>query len=86
MCDHRERALLALNVRTNHVHGVVTAMCKPEPVLGALKACATRALHRAGLIGLKTKPWAAQPLRKLMRLKQRSVSALRVVRSVHPLA
>jgi len=58
VCDYREYALLALNVRTNHVHGVITAMCKPETVLDALKAYATRALRGAGLIGLKTKPWA----------------------------
>lgn len=58
VCDHREYVLLALNVRTNHVHGVITSMCKPETVLDALKAYATRALRQAGLIGLKTKPWA----------------------------
>jgi REP element-mobilizing transposase RayT len=58
VCDYREYMLLALNVRTNHVHAVVMAMCKPETVLDALKAYATRALRRAGLIGLKTKPWA----------------------------
>jgi REP element-mobilizing transposase RayT len=58
VCDYREYVLLALNVRTNHVHCVVSAMCKPEPVLDTFKAYATRALHGAGLIGLKTKPWA----------------------------
>jgi len=58
VCDYREYVLRAFNARTNHVHCVVSAMCKPEPVLDALKAYATRALHRAGLIGLKTRPWA----------------------------
>ena len=33
VCDCRKYMLRALNVRTNHVHCVVTAMCKPEPVL-----------------------------------------------------
>ena len=58
VCEHRKYVLRALNARTNHVHCVVSAMCKPEPVLDALKAYATRALRRAGLIGLKTRPWA----------------------------
>jgi REP element-mobilizing transposase RayT len=58
VCDHREYVLLAVNVRTNHVHAVVTAMCKPEPVLDAFKAFATRALRQAGLISVETKPWA----------------------------
>jgi REP element-mobilizing transposase RayT len=58
VCDHRKYVLRALNVRTNHVHCVLSAMCKPEPVLGAFKAYATRALRRAGLIGLNAKPWS----------------------------
>jgi hypothetical protein len=32
------------------VHVVVSAMQKPEPVLGAFKSYSTRALRRAGLI------------------------------------
>jgi REP element-mobilizing transposase RayT len=65
VCDYRNYVLRALNVRTNHVHCVVTvarpsasAFCKPEPVLDAFKAYATRALRQAGLIGLNTKPWS----------------------------
>ena len=58
VCDYRKYVLRALNARTNHVHCVVTAMCKPEPVLDAFKGYATRALRRAGLIGLEMKPWA----------------------------
>ena len=58
VCHYRRYFLRALNVRTNHVHSVVTAMCKPEPVLNALKSYSTRALRRAGLIGINQKPWA----------------------------
>ena len=47
-----------LNAQANHVHCVVRARCAPEPVLDGFKAYATRALRRAGLIGLKLKPWA----------------------------
>jgi REP element-mobilizing transposase RayT len=58
VCDYRSYILRALSARTNHVHCVVSAMCKPEPILDALKAYATRALRRAGLISLGTKPWS----------------------------
>ena len=57
VCEHRKYTLQAINVRTNHVHAVVTAMCKPEPVLEAFKSYATRGLRRAGLIPAKQKPW-----------------------------
>ena len=58
VCHFRRYLLRALNVRTNHAHSVVTAMCKPEPMLNAFKSNSTRALRRAGLIGPSQKPWA----------------------------
>jgi REP element-mobilizing transposase RayT len=58
VCSYRRYMLRALNVRSNHVHSVVTAMCKPEHVLNAFKSYATRALRSAGLIGVSQKPWA----------------------------
>jgi hypothetical protein len=33
VCAHRGYQLAAVNVRTNHVHTVVAAACKPEPVM-----------------------------------------------------
>ena len=57
VCDHRRFILRAINVRTNHVHTVVTAMCLPEPVLDAFKSYSTRALRRSGLISPEVKPW-----------------------------
>ncbi len=57
VCEHRLYPLHAINVRTNHVHTVVTAMRKPEPVLEAFKSYSTRALRRAGLIAAELKPW-----------------------------
>ena len=57
VCGHRKYALFALNARTNHVHSVISAACKPEPILDALKAYATRKLRRRGLISASTKPW-----------------------------
>ena len=57
VCDHRRYALRAVNVRTNHVHTIVSAMRPPEAVLDAFKSYSTRALRRAGLISAGTKPW-----------------------------
>ena len=65
VCTHRQYVVHALNVRTNHVHCVVavarppgSAPCKPEPMLDAFKAYATRALRQAGSIGSNTKLWS----------------------------
>ncbi len=57
VCRYRRYALLALNARTNHVHAVISAACKPEPILDALKAYATRKLRQTRLISASTKPW-----------------------------
>src|SRR6266496_478022 len=48
-CRIRKWSLLAFNIRTNHVHTVVTANRKPELVLNAFKANATRQLREDGL-------------------------------------
>ncbi len=58
VCGHRNYGLVALNVRTNHVHSVVTAPCKPEHVMDTFKAYATRRLREAGLLDREIKPWA----------------------------
>jgi REP element-mobilizing transposase RayT len=58
VCNYRKYILRAINVRTNHVHTVVTAMRKPEPVLIAFQAYSTRALRREGLSSPGVKPWA----------------------------
>ena len=58
VCDCRKYLLRAINVRTNHVHSVISAMCKPELVLTALKAYATRAMREAGMLSTNVKPWS----------------------------
>jgi len=57
-CGIRKWLLLALNVRTNHVHTVVSANRKPELVLIAFKANATRQLRKDGLWSHGFSPWA----------------------------
>src|SRR5882672_2254255 len=58
-CDARKWHLQAINVRTNHVHTVVSAGAKkPEIVLNAFKANATRQLRQDGLWTHSFSPWA----------------------------
>ena len=58
-CSIRKWSLYALNVRSNHVHVVVAASNKkPELVLGAFKANATRQLRENGLWSYPFTPWA----------------------------
>jgi REP element-mobilizing transposase RayT len=57
-CDCRNWWLRAINVRTNHVHTVVTADRKPELVLNAFKANATRQLRQDSLWPNPFSPWA----------------------------
>ena len=58
VCLYRKYLLNAINVRSNHVHTVVSAMSKPEPILNSFKSYATRALRDACLLGSNLKPWA----------------------------
>ena len=50
--------LWAINVRTNHVHVVVSADGTPEKVMNSFKARATTVMRTRGLIGAETRVWA----------------------------
>ncbi len=56
-CSVRKWTLWTLNVRSNHVHAVVTAFCHSNQVMNAFKANATRKLREAGLCRVNEKPW-----------------------------
>ena len=45
-CDVRKWLLRALNVRTNHIHAVLSTDVRPELAVNALKANATRQLRQ----------------------------------------
>jgi REP element-mobilizing transposase RayT len=58
-CKIRNWTLLAINVRTNHVHVVVViGPKKPGIALNALKANATREMRADGCWTLDVTPWA----------------------------
>jgi len=57
-CAHRKWHLHACNVRTNHVHAVVSiGTKKPELALNAFKANATRQMREDGCWRLAHSPW-----------------------------
>jgi REP element-mobilizing transposase RayT len=59
VCEHRRWLLRAINVRTNHVHVVVSiGETKPGHALNALKAYATRRMRQDGNWKEEHSPWA----------------------------
>jgi REP element-mobilizing transposase RayT len=50
--------LLAVNVRTNHVHVVLSGCGAPEQMMTAFKACSTRVLRNEHAVGASSRIWA----------------------------
>ena len=73
LCKRRGYSLLAVNVRTNHVHAVVSAQTKPERIADALKAVATKMLREQSLVSSGTKIWSRGRSRRYL-WKPRHVS------------
>lgn len=57
-CEERDWRLLALNVRTNHVHAVVAATEAPEFVMTRLKSSSTSALRAQQLAPPEGHTWS----------------------------
>ncbi len=57
-CGLRKWMLWALNVRTNHVHCVISASCNPKRVMAALKANATGSMKDLGCWRCDLSPWS----------------------------
>jgi REP element-mobilizing transposase RayT len=53
VCHHNEWMLQALNVRTDHVHIVLSREAPPEKAINFLKAWSTRRLREAGVDGIR---------------------------------
>ena len=67
--------ILALSVRTNHVHVVVAgAAVPPERMMGQLKAWATRRLREAGCVSTNVRVWTHHGSTRYL-WKERSVEA-----------
>ena len=58
VADHRDWTLHAIEVRSNHVHVVVSAPDAPERVMNALKSWCTRRMVEAKLLERGVKAWS----------------------------
>jgi len=56
-CEIRKWELWASNIRSNHVHAVISASCKPKIILNAMKANATRKMREFCYWRSDTTPW-----------------------------
>jgi REP element-mobilizing transposase RayT len=65
-CAFKEWELHALNVRTNHVHAVVSAQERVELVMNSFKARATRAMRERGLIAPGLPVWTRHGSTRLL--------------------
>jgi REP element-mobilizing transposase RayT len=75
-CEIRKWPLYAINVRTNHVHTVISANRRAEFVLNALKANATRELRQNGLWTELFSPWARKGSKKKLWNEQSVAKAI----------
>jgi hypothetical protein len=66
VCEHRGWLLRAINVRTNHVHVVISARCKSQKVLNDFKAYATRGMRNVGVWESGISPWAMRGSRRYL--------------------
>jgi len=60
VCNFRGYELLAINIRSNHLHAVVSANATPEKIANEFKAYATRRLREAELVTKDKTVWARQ--------------------------
>jgi hypothetical protein len=69
-CKIRQWQLWICNVRTNHVHAVVSSDRKPDSVMSALKANGTRSMRKAGCWSSELTPWAKGEVRNISGVKR----------------
>jgi REP element-mobilizing transposase RayT len=78
-CKIRRWRLWAFNIRTNHVHSVVSANCRPKIILNALKANATRTMREAGCWQSEGSPWAYRGSKRYLWTEQQLCDAIAYV-------
>ena len=78
-CDIRKWTLWAINVRTNHVHTVVSANCRPKRIAIAFKANATRKMREAGTWPSGRSPWVRRESKKYLWTEKDLIDAIAYV-------
>lgn len=80
-CAFRGWTIHALNVRTNHVHLVVTAPVPPEKIMGECKAWASRRMRETSLLDAsKPKLWTRHGSTRYLNDEASVDGAIRYVR------
>jgi|SRR5215510_4387353 len=75
-CSKRAWSIWTLNVRTNHVHVVVSANCDPEIVTTAFKAKATRKMREKKCWRSAVTPWARRGSKKYLWTERDVIAAV----------
>ena len=68
--------LWTCNIRTNHVHTVVTANCDPEIILNTFKGNATRKMREAGCWQSPGTPWVRKGSKRCLWTEQDIIAAI----------
>ena len=76
VCGIRQWKLWTFNIRTNHVHSVVSAKCDPEIVLNAFKANATRQMRETGCWQSGFTPWVKKGSKRWLWTEQQLIAAI----------
>lgn len=78
-CKKQNWGLWARNVRTNHVHVVVTANCNSKTVRSRLKAGATKLMRERRCWNRKESPWADKGSRRKIFNRKSLIAAIEYV-------
>ena len=80
LVDFERGICLALNVRTNHIHIVVSiGSIKPEHALSAFKANAIRQMREEGAWQKESSPWAEKGSKRYLWTEQSIAKAMEYV-------
>jgi REP element-mobilizing transposase RayT len=79
-CEFRKWTLWVLNARTNHVHSVVSANCKPKKIATAFKANATRKMRETRVWLSERSPWVGGESKKYLWTEKALTDAIAYVR------
>jgi REP element-mobilizing transposase RayT len=75
-CKIRKWGFWVTNIRSNHVHTVVSAPCKPDKILASFKANATRKLREAGCWNSSRSPWVDRGSKRYLWNEQDLINAI----------
>lgn len=76
VCAFRKYHLIAVNVRSNHVHCVAAGAARPELIMNSFKSYATRHLKERSLISEGIKVWSRHGSTKYLWTEEQIANAI----------